>query len=91
MKDLAKQILDTQLEESVFSSNPARRRQAFSRLHRLMDKPLHAKDAVEKVRKHADHPKVMADFEHFAKHSPDLDVRPLLKKHMKHFSTQKDS
>jgi len=87
--DIVSKILEERkLEESVFSSNPARRQQAFSRLRTLLDKPLPAKHAVDKVKKHADHPRVMKDFEHFAKHAPEIDVRPLLKKHMKMISAQ---
>ena len=85
MEALNKYIAD-HLEESVFSSNPARRRQAFSRLHKLMEKPLLAKDASEKVKKYCECPKLHADFDYFAKNHPENDMRPILKKRMREIS-----
>lgn len=82
-------VVESHLAESVFSANPAKRRQAFSRLHTAMKNPLPAKHAVDKVQKHMDDPKLMTDLHHFAKHEPDMDMRPLIKKHMMRVATQR--
>jgi len=78
--------IQDQLEESVFSSNPAKRRQAFSRLRMMLDQPLPAAKAVEKIKKYADDQKLLNDISYFAQHAPDADMRPILKKRMKELS-----
>ena len=80
---IVSKILKDRLEESVFSSNPAKRRQSFSRLGHLLHAPLPAKHAVAKIKKHADDPRLMQDLAHFEKHAPEIDVRPILKKRIK--------
>lgn len=88
MNELAQQILRNQLEESIFSSNPAKQRAAAGHLRRLMREPLRAKDAHEKVKKHADDPKMIQHLHHLSTHAPEADVRPILKKRMKELNVQ---
>lgn len=85
---IVKKILDKNLEESIFSSNPVKRTKAAGHLKRLLREPLQAKTAHDKIKKHADDPKLLAHLHHFATQSPDADVRPVLKKRMKELSVQ---
>jgi len=71
------------LEESIFSSNPTKQRSAAGHLKRLLREPLRAKDAHDKIKKHADDHKLLGDIRHFSTQAPEADVRPVLKKRMK--------
>lgn len=81
-------VISKILDESIFSSNPVIRTKAAGHLKRLLREPLHAKHANEKIKKHADDPKLLADIHHFSKHAPESDVRPVLKKRMKELRIQ---
>ena len=83
MNTILDQYIQGQLEESIFSSNPTKQRTAAGHLKRLLREPLRAKDAHDKIKKHADDAKLLGDIRHFSTQAPEADVRPVLKKRMK--------
>jgi hypothetical protein len=73
----------------IYHANPAKRAEAHRHLRKIMDKPLKAHEASEKIKKHFDDERLHSDLHHFAKHNPDIDVRPLVKKRMEQLRKQR--
>ena len=73
----------------IYHANPAKRQEAHRALRKIMDKPLKAHEASEKIKKHFDDERLHGDIHHFAKAAPDTDVRPLVKKRMEQLRKQR--
>ncbi|AMQ65953.1 hypothetical protein AAY80_014 [Stenotrophomonas phage vB_SmaS-DLP_6] len=73
----------------IYHPNPAKRQEAHTALRKIMNKPLKAHEASEKIKKHFDDERLHGDIHHFAKAAPDTDVRPLVKKRMEQLRKQR--
>lgn len=69
-------------KQGILHSNAAKAREHWAAIHRVMSKPMPAKSASEKLKPHVDDHRLHSDLAHFEKHNPDIDVRPLVKKHL---------
>lgn len=73
---------DAPKKHGILHTNPAKSMEHWSKVRKILDKPLPAKTASEKLAPHTDDNRLHADLNHFAKSSPDVDMRPLVKKHL---------
>lgn len=78
-----------QATTGIYHANPAKRAEAHKALRQVLDKPLKAHEAGDKIKAHFDDDRVHSDIAHFAKSSPDIDVRPLVKKRMEQLRKQR--
>lgn len=69
-------------KHGILHTNLAKSMEHWSQVRKILDKPLPAKVASEKLAPHTDDNRLHADLNHFAKSSPDVDMRPLVKKHL---------
>lgn len=67
----------------VFSSNPHRSAASVGHLRKLMNNPILAKSASRVVTKHAQDKRLLDMLDHFARHAPDADVRPIIKQFLR--------
>jgi hypothetical protein len=73
----------------IYHPNPAKRMEHHRALRKILDKPLKASEASDKIKKHFDDERLHGDIHHFAKSAPDVDVRPLVKKRMEQLRKQR--
>ncbi len=73
---------EEQKKHGILHSNQAKAMEHWSKVRKILDKPLPAKTASEKLAPHTDDQRLHADLHHFAKANPDVDMRPLVKKHL---------
>lgn len=62
----------------IFSENPLRAGRAVGEVRKLMRTPLLAKEAQEKLHKHAHDEKLFTSLRLAKHHSPDADIRPIV-------------
>lgn len=73
----------------IYHPNSAKRMESHRILRSVMNKPLKASEASAKIKDHISDTKLHSDIAHFAKSSPDTDMRPLIKKRMEQLRKQK--
>lgn len=66
----------------IYHPNSAKRMESHRAIRKMMEKPLKAKEASQKLKPHFDDERLHSDIGHFAKTAPDADMRPLVKKRM---------
>jgi hypothetical protein len=80
---------DSHTSHGIYHANPAKRAESHRAVRKLLDKPLKAHEASEKLKPHMDDAKLHTDIAHFAKASPDTDMRPIVKKRMEQLRKQR--
>lgn len=75
-------VKDVPKKHGILHTNQAKSMEHWSKVRKILDKPLPAKVASEKLAPHTDDARLHADLNHFAKSNPDVDTRPLVKKHL---------
>ena len=73
---------DAPKKHGILHTNQEKAMEHWSHVRKILDKPLPAKTASQKLGPHTDDNRLHADLNHFAKTSPDVDMRPLVKKHL---------
>lgn len=69
-------------KHGIMHANKAKASEHWKALRKILDKPLPAKTASGKLKDHTDDSRLHSDLDHFAKTNPDIDTRPLVKKHL---------